>query len=59
MEPFRVTKEAVAALGDEVLREMLIRLLEAEACNRGPYTLVKRLRGTIFDLRPKLALGPA
>ncbi len=35
MEPFRVTKETVAPLGDEALRELLVRLLEAEARNRG------------------------
>lgn len=33
--PFAVTKEIVAALGDEVLRELLGKLLEAEASSRG------------------------
>lgn len=35
MGPFIVDKETIAALGDELLRELLVRLLEAEARQRG------------------------
>ncbi|WP_380784809.1 hypothetical protein [Sphingomonas sp. R86521] len=35
MGPFSITKELVRSLGDERLRELLVRLLEAEARERG------------------------